>query len=187
MGGVGLADTTKFQSEADGGYATTARRLPHESRRWHFRRQLRASGFDVLVRNIDLVLALAVTVVATGVIRDGGAGQRVIDVLQLLVELDLGNRGLGVLERAFGIPELFRDGGDIDIECLQIAGDVLQRGARHPQFHVEFRQRLWQDEFASEAAIVSLANWVSSMMRCSSSPMRFSNLEMSLLFCSCSA
>ena len=148
MGGFGLADTTKFQSEVDGGYATTARRLPHESRTWHFRRQLRASGFDVLVRNIDLVLALAVTAVATGVIRDGGAGQRVIDVLQLLVELDLGNRGLGVLERAFGIPELIRDGGDIDIECLQLAGDVLQRGARHTQFDIEFCQCLGQDKLA---------------------------------------
>jgi len=148
MGGVGLADSTKFQSEADGGYATTARRLPHESRTWHFRSQLRAGGFDVLVRNIDLVLAFAVTAVATGVIRDGGAGQRVIEVLQLLVELDLGNRSLGVLERACGIPKLIWDGGDIDIECLHLAGDVLQRGARYTQFDIEFRQCLWQDELA---------------------------------------
>ena len=140
-----------------------------------------------MVRTLNLVLALTAAAVTTGVIRDGGAGQRVVEVGQLLVEIDLGHRGLRVLERAFGVPELVRDGCDIGIECPKLAGDVLQRGARHPQFHVEFRQRLWQDEFASEAAIVSLANWVSSMMRCSSSPMRFSNLEMSLLFCSCSA
>ena len=66
MGGVGLANTIQPQSKVDGGNATTARRLPHESGTRPFRGQLRAGGFDVLVRNLDLVLALAVAAVTTG-------------------------------------------------------------------------------------------------------------------------